>query len=48
MVTMAFTVDTMEIAISAENTPATRGPNRLDAESVPTAITPFRFSNGVA
>ena len=28
----------VEIAISAENTPATRGPNRLDAESVPTAI----------
>src|ERR1035441_10583642 len=48
MVTIAFTVETMEMAISAENTPATRGPKRLDAESVPTAMTPFRFSSGVA
>ena len=38
----------MEIAISAEKTPATPGPNRLDAESEPTAITPFICSSGVA
>src|SRR5664279_2164851 len=38
-VTIALTVETIEIAINAENTPATPGPNRFDADSVPTAMT---------
>ena len=48
MVTMALTVETMEIAISAENSVAMRGPNRFEAESDPIAITPFICSSGVA
>ena len=48
MITMALTVATMANAISAENAPAMRGPNRLEAEREPIATTPFIFSSGVA
>ena len=48
MVTMAFTVETMASAISAEKVPAILAPNRLEAESAPMAITPFMLSSGVA
>ena len=42
------TVETMESAMRAEKVPATPGPNKFEAESVPMAITPFMFSSGVA
>ncbi len=48
MVTMAFTVETSESAISALKMPATPAPNSFEAARAPTATTPFISPSGVA